>query len=771
MFRKGIVSFLLFILIASSFNGITSAETTTSEYVGKQFYAYDQPSFTSKKANAGAILNPQNVGVREKKPNGWWRIATWEGDKWIAPNGEVQWMSNPFLTFNEPSFSSTRGNGGVPYSSQNIKVVDGNTQGWLKVSVWEGEKWMYPGVAETVAVNKSFYTYNEPSFTATKGANGNQFGAQKFLPILEKRSNGWWKVVTYDGPKWVALNGADMYIGESFYGYNEPSYSADFSNGGLPYGAQNIKILEEIPNGWLKVSTWEGEKWINLIGEQVCKKINQNVQRASISKAALADNEKQLNANGENVNVVSSVNKIDLSWNKRNIVSKYKLNKLNDDGKWEEVWNGTETQFSITNLEPSNVYTLKLISYDSNENPLNESKINAFTLKDKDAKQQYSEGLRSTSKADVSRAATDESKVVYPMADAYINSVESGGTAKLTWGNVPANNNAYEVYRNGEYVTTTTKNEFIDTQRSIVQKENVSFGTSTEQDPYRTFYDVKSVKQLPSNMIEEKVDALKAKGITLTTHQKEELECEEKNLSTFVDKPGWSSMAKQDKSTTNLAAAGLNYDMGLRFRYQTFIPDAYVDAPSYIPDIISDFRTFEGDRRNYFTYFSNSFRTRLDVTATWSYNGTTGGFNPAKIMVNKETGLTTGYKNDGTAVNGKANAERDLFVFVKSATSRQAQFIMKTASANPLVPGAPVIDAYAHVVVNRNGSGATAGYHDRAPNHEFYAAFYVSHKPQIYNPATLHTSKLSRRLKFTALFPFVPPIEFLASYPQLIVNE
>ncbi|WP_175613752.1 hypothetical protein [Bacillus cereus] len=58
MFKKGIVSFLLFILIASSFNGITSAETTTSEYVGKQFYAYDQPSFTSKKANAGAILNP-----------------------------------------------------------------------------------------------------------------------------------------------------------------------------------------------------------------------------------------------------------------------------------------------------------------------------------------------------------------------------------------------------------------------------------------------------------------------------------------------------------------------------------------------------------------------------------------------------------------------------------------------------------------------------------------------------------------------------------------
>ncbi|QWG76118.1 DUF3238 domain-containing protein (plasmid) [Bacillus mycoides] len=772
--KKYFLIFMLLFLIIPSFNNISFAEeTVVKEPLNKSFYAYNEPSFNSQKSNGGNQFLPQTaLGVKEKRANGWWKVVTYEGDKWINPDGELKTFDKPFLAFYEPSFASQKGNMEIPYTPTTIRVVDGNTAGWLKVQTWEGDKWMYPGVAETTAVNKNFYVYNEPSFTSAKGNGGNQFLPQKFLAVIEKRQDGWWKVVTYEGPKWVALNGAKMDIFINlYYAYNEPSYSSDFANGGSPYGQQTVKVLEEIPNGWMKIATWEGDKWINLIGEKVCKKINSNIQRAAISKATLDDNEKQLNANSENVNVVSSVNKIDLSWNKRDIVSKYKLNKLNDDGKWEEIWNGTETQFSVTDLEPSNVYTLKLISYDSNENTLSESKINAFTLKDEDAKQQYSEGLHSTLKSNVSRAATDESKVVYPMTDAFINSVESGGTAKVTWGNVPADNNAYEVYRNGEYVTTTTKNEFIDTQRSIVQKANVSFGSSTEQDPYRTFYDVKSVKQLPSNVIEEKVDALKAKGITLTNHQKEELECEEKNLSTFVDKAGWSSMAKQDKSTTNLAAADGYYDMGLRFRYQTFIPKPYVDAPAYIPDFVSDFKTFEGDRRNYFTYFSNSFRTRLDVTATWSYNPNIGGFNPAKIVTNKETGITTGYKKDGTAVNGKANAEKDLNVFVKSATSKQAQFIMRTASANPLVPGAPVIDAYAHVIVNRNGSGATAGFHDRAPNHEFYAAFYVSHKPQIYNPATLHTSELSPRLGFTALFPFIPPIEFVASYPQLIVNE
>ncbi|NUC20234.1 DUF3238 domain-containing protein [Bacillus mycoides] len=767
---------MLLFLVIPCFNNVSFAEeTVVKEPLNKWFYAYNEPSFNSQKSNGGNQFGPQTaLGVKEKRANGWWKVVTYEGDKWINTDGELKSFDKPFLAFYEPSFTSQKGNMEIPYS-QTIKVVDGNTAGWLKFQTWEGDKWMYPGVAETTAVNKNFYVYNEPLFTSAKGNGGNQFLPQKFLAVIEKRQDGWWKVVTYEGPKWVALNGAKMDIFINlYYAYNEPSYSSDFANGGMPYGPQTVKVLEETPNGWMKIATWEGDKWINLIGEKVCKKINPNVQRASISKAALDDNEKQLNANSENVNVVSSVNKIDLSWNKRNSVSKYKLNKLNDDGKWEEIWNGTETQYSVTNLEPSNAYTLKLVSYDSNEKTLNESKINAFTLKDKDAKQQYSQELRSTSKANVSRAAADESTIVYPMADAFINTVESSGMAKVTWGNVPTDDNSYEVYRNGQYVTTTNKNEFIDNQKSIVQKASINSGPSTEQDPYRTFYDIKSVKQIPSNNVEEKVGALKASGITLTNLQKEELGCEEKNLSTFVDKPGWSAptkLAKSDESSVNYAL-GSPIDLGFTFRYQTFIPESYVDAPAYIPDFISDFRTFEGDRRNYFTYFSNSFRTRLDATVTWRHDVNNGGYQntPAKIVTNKETGLTTGYKNDGTAVNGKANAERDLSLIVRSATSKQAQFIMKTASANPLVPGAPVIDAYAYVIVNRNGSGATAGFHDRAPNHEFYSALYSSAKPAIYHPNTLHTARLSPRLKFTALFPFIPPVEFVASYPATVVD-
>lgn len=104
-------------------------------------------------------------------------------------------------------------------------------------------------------------------------------------------------------------------------------------------------------------------------------------------------------------------------------------------------------------------------------------------------------------------------------------------------------------------------------------------------------------------------------------------------------------------------------------------------------------------------------------------------------------------------------------VKVKSATSKQAQFSMRTASANPLVKVAPDIDAYAFafVVVNRNGSGATAGYHDSAPNHEFYRGLYTPFKP-ITNPAILHQAELNSFWKFWALSG-ISIVEFVTASP------
>nr|WP_088123564.1 DUF3238 domain-containing protein [Bacillus wiedmannii] len=775
--------------------------------VDQNFYAYKERAFTSTKEQ----FTPQkSLLVKEKRQDGWWKIATYAGDKWINLTGENKKIDKPYITFAEPKFSSPKGNNGNVIAPQVVTVIDGQEDGWLKIQTNEGDKWIFPD-SEAVKVDKNFYAYNEPSFTSKKGQ---EYTPQKSLVVKEKRTNGWWKIATFEGDKWINLTGEQKKIEKPYITFAEPKFTSPKGNNGNVIAPQVVTVIDGQEDGWLKIQTnegdkwiypnaeaikvdqsfyaykepsfasakehfgpqksllvkekrqddwwkivtYEGDKWVNLTGEKVCKKLNRNVQRASISPAALNDNENQFNANSDNVNVVSFSNSIDLSWNKRENVAKYKLYKLNNKEQWEEVWNGVGTKYTLANLEPSNAYTLKLVSYDSNDGTLSENKINAFTLRGENQKAEYKKALLSPSNSNLASSATNINKVVYPMTDAYINTVESADMVKVMWGNVPTDDNSYEVYRDGKYVAFTNKTEFVDRKSSIVQKANVSYA-STADDPYRKYYDIKSTKQVPSSNVEEKVNVLKGSGLNPTTEQIAELGCEEKNLATYVD--DWSSTGKAAQAISKSQASAPS-QQGFIYRYQTFIPTSREWSPI---KWFASLESFEGDGRG-FNYFSDRFRTRLDVRVTWSMGWVDNS--PAKFNITKSTGLTTGYLKDGTPVNGKANAENDLNVKIDSATPYQAKFSMKTASANPLVSGAPDIDAYAYVIVNRNGSGATAGFHDRAPNHEFYRGLY-SGRP-VYNPEILHRSELHGFWKFWALSG-ISTAEFVTVTPPLFAGS
>ncbi|WP_342379009.1 DUF3238 domain-containing protein [Bacillus thuringiensis] len=808
MFEKALSALLLLFLALASFCKISFADEVIP--FNKSFFAYNEPSFTSAKGNGGAQYGPQKaLTVKEKRSDGWWKIGTWEGDKWINTDGEKKKIEKPYITFAEPKFSSPKGNNGNVIAPQVVTVIDGQEDGWLKIQTNEGDKWIYPN-AEAIKVDQNFYAYKERAFTSTK----EQFTPQKSLLVKEKRQDGWWKIATYAGDKWINLTGENKKIDKPYITFAEPKFSSPKGNNGNVIAPQVVTVIDGQEDGWLKIQTnegdkwiypnaeaikvdqsfyaykepsfasakehfgpqksllvkekrqddwwkvvtYEGDKWVNLTGEKVCKKLNRNVQRASISPAALNDNENQFNANSDNVNVVSFSNSIDLSWNKRENVAKYKLYKLNNKEQWEEVWNGVGTKYTLANLEPSSAYTLKLVSYDSNDGTLSENKINAFTLRGENQKAEYKKALLSPSNSNLARSATNINKVAYPMTDAYINTVESADMVKVMWGNVPTDDNSYEVYRDGKYVAFTNKTEFVDRKSSIVQKANVSYA-STADDPYRKYYDIKSTKQVPSSNVEEKVNVLKGSGLNPTTEQIAELGCEEKNLATYVD--DWSSTGKAAQAISKSQASAPS-QQGFIYRYQTFIPTSREWSPI---KWFASLESFEGDGRG-FDYFSDRYRTRLDVRVTWSMGWVDNS--PAKFNVTKSTGLTTGYLKDGTPVNGKANAENDLNVKIESATPYQAKFSMKTASANPLVSGAPDIDAYAYVIVNRNGSGATAGFHDRAPNHEFYRGLY-SGRP-VYHPEILHRSELHGFWKFWALSG-ISTAEFVTVTPPLFAGS
>ncbi|OUA61116.1 hypothetical protein BK785_07515, partial [Bacillus thuringiensis serovar bolivia] len=205
MFKKSIGILLFLILSISTFSIVTHA-ASNSESVNQSFYGYKEPSFNSAKTNGGSEYGAQNVGVVEKRDNGWWKIETWEGPVWINLNGEERVMGD-FYGYDEPSLSSKVANAGAKYGRQTFRIVDGTTDGWLKFKTWEGEKWMNPA-AEQITVNKTIYAYNEPSFNAKKANYGAPFNPQNW-GVVEKKENGWMKVSTYEGYKWINPDGEE----------------------------------------------------------------------------------------------------------------------------------------------------------------------------------------------------------------------------------------------------------------------------------------------------------------------------------------------------------------------------------------------------------------------------------------------------------------------------------------------------------------------------------------------------------------------------------
>ncbi|EOP28753.1 MULTISPECIES: hypothetical protein [Bacillus] len=257
---KKLFSFLLFVFVIFSANNISFADEVIP--FNKSFFAYNEPSFTSAKGNGGAQYGPQKaLTVKEKRSNGWWKIGTWEGDKWINTDGEKKKIEKPYITFAEPKFTSPKGNNGNVIAPQVVTVIDGQEDGWLKIQTNEGDKWIFLN-SEAVKVDKNFYAYNEPSFTSEKASGGNQYGPQKSLVVKEKRTNGWWKVATYEGDKWVNLDGELKAFDKPFLVFYEPAFSSQKGNMEVPYSPTTIRVIEGNTKGWLKVQTWEGDKWM-----------------------------------------------------------------------------------------------------------------------------------------------------------------------------------------------------------------------------------------------------------------------------------------------------------------------------------------------------------------------------------------------------------------------------------------------------------------------------------------------------------------------------
>ncbi|PEK33843.1 hypothetical protein CN568_28925 [Bacillus pseudomycoides] len=485
---------------------------------------------------------------------------------------------------------------------------------------------------------------------------------------------------------------------------------------------------------------------------------------ANLKYSSNMDNEKiTLNKNIQDINVTSDVDSAKISWQGNN--SSYKLWMRSDNNDWEEVYNGNDTEFIVKNLESNKPYTFKLNSYgDNKNNATSENIINATTLKSKEQKEKQLQDLpqNSIGNLDKSRSAAQESyELSYPMIDSYINTIQSGSTVKLTWGNVPSDGE-YQVYKDGIQIGTVNGTEFVDRNTSKLTSTDINNNVQASDSGDRfTTYEVTSLKRLPNAKIEQLKQAAKNSNYEIPEYEKEDFECENKNIGTLVynNNTYYSAGNNVEKAATYSSDV---VDGGYLFRYQTFIPYKKAEAPWYTPTWLV---SFEGDNR-YFNRLSDNFRTRLDVLVKWQRT-VDGWLNqPPSINYTPQTGYTTGYYSSGKPITDKANVN-GMTIRIDTRTNTKAAFAMKTASANPLVNGAPDIDAFAYVVQYRDGSGAVAGFHDLAPSHEFYKFMYSEQALSHSYFETLHQSK---HTGFGALFPWKPKQEFVKVMPNWWIN-
>jgi len=179
------------------------------------------------------------------------------------------------------------------------------------------------------------------------------------------------------------------------------------------------------------------------------------------------------------------------------------------------------------------------------------------------------------------------------------------------------------------------------------------------------------------------------------------------NIRVRVPASGWGSDSAD-------AATVPDYSI---LRYQTFIPDAYVDAPALVctPDL-SRYR-FVGDNRNWGPG-ATSFRTRFDVRVNWLDSGS--------MLATTSVGKTVREKQEGTswvynASDTASNASMILLV-TGPQTSQYVQFTIAQDEKNPLCNQLLTLGISFNFKVSiwRNGSYELDGTAVKVPNHEIY---------------------------------------------------
>ncbi|KMP71381.1 hypothetical protein TU62_28785 [Bacillus cereus] len=223
---------------------------TYKEYViQRPTLLYSEPSYL-KQANDD--INPRTVTVTEEKGNGWKKIKTQNGEKWVAPEGQKYNLQANVKMYLKPSIEEK--STGV-LGAQMVTLLDEKPDGWKKVLTDNGTRWIAPeGINYKIENGQTLYS--TPDFKST--AVGSI--APQTVRVVDVQDNGWLKIKTYMDDTWIAPKGVAFELKQNVAMYREPSFLAEKELYGLM--PQTVILLEDRSDGWKRIKTAYGDRWI-----------------------------------------------------------------------------------------------------------------------------------------------------------------------------------------------------------------------------------------------------------------------------------------------------------------------------------------------------------------------------------------------------------------------------------------------------------------------------------------------------------------------------
>ncbi|MRG26590.1 hypothetical protein [Laceyella tengchongensis] len=346
-----------------------------------------------------------------------------------------------------------------------------------------------------------------------------------------------------------------------------------------------------------------------------------------------------------------------------------KVKQMGVEKGFKSLFNSSSNEFTLDGLDSNSPVKLKLKATDENNKVVDEVTIETGTLRsEKDKNEMKGNKLK----------------------DSHLVTYIRDNEVKLLWENIPDDDGVYEIFKNGKLVDKVKGNEYVDMQIK-------DLNTIT--------YDIVGKTKMSAEKIRNAKEIAKKNHVFISKTKEDELFTETNALTKQL-------VLKSESANKSFSTKSVYYGYGQILRYQTWIPLKKAPNPSF-----SKYHSFAGDTRKNPDFFSNRFRTRVDVLAL--FNGT-----PKAIMY-KDVGKTKGFDEKGREI-GRGEARVDAKFYKRQSGSdsggRYVDFGVIHASGNPLANPSPDIDYQYSAKVYEDGSVSAFGGGDYAPSHELWIA-------------------------------------------------